>query len=264
MSTEHYNRVIRLLERDVTVDMEVEIDVVYTDDDLYDYNVISEIEGTDPDLKDEVVLIGGHYDGKFGGTAATDNGSGSAMVMESFRILKALDVKPRRTIRAALWGGHEGGHAGARYYVQDHFGGPDQESMTEEHEKLSIYFNIDWYGRFRGIYMNGNDLVRPIFEAWMKPFEDVGMTNLVSDNSGGSDHMSFIRAGLPGFQFIQDDLEYFTINHHTNMDVYDRTVAEDLKQGSVIAVAWVYHAAMRDDMIPRSKHQLKNNRRWHK
>ncbi len=255
---------MRLLDRGVNVEMEVEIDVVYTDNDVYDYNVIGEITGTDPDLKDEVVLIGGHYDGKFGGTAATDNGGGSAIVMEAFRILNALDVQPRRTIRAALWGGHEGGHAGAGYYVRNHYGGPDPGTTTEEHQNLSIYFNVDWFGRFRGIFMNGNDLVRPIFEAWMKPFEDLGMTHLVADNSGGSDHMSFIRAGLPGFQFIQEDLEYFTINHHTNMDMYDRVVPKDLMQGSTIAATWVYHAAMRDEMMPRSKQQMENSRRWHK
>ena len=261
MSAEHYNRLIRLIEHGVEVEMEVETRVRY-DDDLQDYNVIAEIAGSD--LSDEVVLIGGHYDGKFGGTGATDNATGSAMVMEAFRILKALGIQPRRTIRAALWGGHEGGHAGAGYYVRQHYGDPETQEYLPQHERLSVYFNVDWYGRFRGIYLNGNDLVRPIFDEWMKPFHDLGMTHLVSDNSGGSDHMAFINVGLPGFQFIQDDLEYFNTNHHTNMDVYDRAVAEDLMQGSVIAASWVYNAAMRDAMLPRTESQRINNRRWHR
>ena len=262
MAAEHYNRIVRLLEKGMDVTMEVEIRATFHETDLHDYNVMAEIPGTD--LKDEIVLIGGHFDGKFGGTGATDNATGAAMVMEAMRLLKAVDAKPRRTIRAALWGGHDAGHSGARYYVRKYIRDPKTQKTFPEHAKLSVYFNTDWYGRFLGIYMNGNDLVRPIFEAWIKPFYDVGMTHLVSDNSGGSDHMGFIRAGIPGFQWIQDDIEYFTTNHHTNMDLYDRIVEDDLIQGSVINACWAYLAAMRDEMLPRSPNQINNNRRWHK
>ncbi len=262
MAAEHYNRIVRLLEKGFDVEMEVEIRTIFHEDDLEDYNVIAEIPGTD--LKDEIVLIGGHFDGIFGGTGATDNATGAAMVMEAMRILKAVDAKPRRTIRAALWGGHDAGHSGARYYVRKYVRDTKTGETFPEHAKLSVYFNCDWYGRILGIYLNGNDLARPIFFEWTKPFHDVGMTHIVSDNSGGSDHMGFIQAGIPGFSWIQDDIEYFSTNHHTNMDVYDRIVPEDLMQASVINACWAYLAAMRDDMIPRTPKQIKNNRRWHK
>ena len=262
MAAEHYNRIYRLLKKGFEVEMEVEIRATFHEDDLYDYNVIAEIPGTD--LKDEIVLLGGHFDGIFGGTGATDNATGAAMVMEAMRILKAVDAKPRRTIRAALWGGHDAGHSGAQYYVRKYVRNTKTGETFPEHAKLSIYFNCDWYGRLLGIYLNGNDLARPIFREWMKPFHDVGMTHIVSDNSGGSDHMRFIQAGIPGFSWIHDDLEYFTTNHHTNMDVFDRIVPEDLMQASVINACWAYLAAMRDEMIPRTSKQIKNNRRWHK
>ncbi len=262
MSAEHYNRVIRVLEKNIDVEMEVEIDNYYEEEDLNDYNVIAEIQGTD--LRDEFVMIGGHYDAKPAGTGATDNASGAAAVMEAMRILKETGAQPRRTIRAALWGSEEIGHHGSSAYVEQNFGGPDIANRLPEHDKLSVYFNMDWYGRFRGVFLQGNDLVRPIFEEWMKPFHDVGMAYLVPGNTGGSDHLDFIQAGLPGFQFIQDDLEFFTTNWHTNMDVYDRLVEEDLMQASVILASWAYFAAMRDEMIPRSERQMKNNRRWHK
>jgi hypothetical protein len=262
MAAEHYNRIFRLLKKGFDVEMEIEIRATFHEDDLYDYNVIAEIPGTD--LKDEIVLIGGHFDGIFGGTGATDNATGAAMVMEAMRILKAVDVKPRRTIRAALWGGHDAGHSGARYYVRKYVRDTKTGKTFPEHANLSVYFNCDWYGRLLGIYLNGNDLARPIFSEWMKPFHDVGMTHIVSDNSGGSDHMGFIRVGIPGFSWIHDDIEYFTTNHHTNMDVFDRIVPEDLMQASVINACWAYLAAMSDQMIPRTPKQIKNNRRWHK
>jgi Zn-dependent M28 family amino/carboxypeptidase len=184
--------------------------------------------------------------------------------MEAMRILKILGLKPRRTIRAALWGAEEAGHLGSSAYVEENFGGLAPEDRKPDHAKLSVYFNMDWYGRFRGIYLQGNDLVRPIFDAWMKPFHDVGMTYLVPGNTGGTDHMDFVEAGLPGFQFIQDDLEFFTTTFHTNMDLFDRLVEEDLKQAAVILASFAYHAAMRDEMLPRSPLQIRNNRRWHK
>ncbi len=262
VSAEHYNRIMRILEWGIDVEMEVETRIFFEEDNVLDFNVIAEIPGTD--LKDEIVMIGGHYDGEPSGTGATDNASGCAAVMEAMRILKIVGAKPRRTIRAALWGCEEAGHLGSRAYVKKHFGGPDRQHYLPEHDKLSVYFNMDWYGRFRGIYLQGNDLVRPIFEEWMKPFHDVGMTYIVPGNTGGTDHMDFVRAGLPGFQFIQDDLEFFTTTFHTNMDVYDRLVPEDLMQASVILASFVYNAAMRDQKLPRTPNQMKNNRRWHK
>jgi len=262
VAAEHYNRIVRILEKDINVQMEVEVRVKYDEEDLQDYNVIAEIPGTD--LRDEIVMIGGHYDGESAATGASDNASGCAAVMEAMRILKTIDAKPRRTIRAALWGCEEAGHLGSKAYVKKHFGDPETNEFLPEYDKLSVYFNMDWYGRFRGIFLQGNDLVRPIFEAWMKPFHDVGMSWIVPGNTGGTDHMQFVRVGLPGFQFIQDDLEFFTTTFHTNADFYDRLVAEDLMQASVILASFAYNAAMRDEMIPRSKNQVKNNRRWHK
>ncbi|UCE42238.1 MAG: M20/M25/M40 family metallo-hydrolase [Candidatus Aminicenantes bacterium] len=262
VSAEHYNRIMRILEWGIGVEMEVETWIFFEEDDLRDFNVIAEIPGSD--LKDEIVMIGGHYDGEPSGTGATDNASGCAAVMEAMRILKAVGVKPRRTIRAALWGCEEAGHLGSKAYVEKHFGGSETQRVLPDHDKLSVYFNMDWYGRFRGIYLQGNDLVRPIFEEWMKPFHDVGMTHIVPGNTGGTDHMDFVRAGLPGFQFIQDDLEFFTTTFHTNMDVYDRLVPEDLMQASVILASFAYNAAMRDQKLPRTPNQMTNNRRWHK
>ena len=241
--------------------MEIDIRVTFHQEDLQDYNVIAEIPGTD--LKDEIVMIGGHLDGMPAGTGAADNAAGVAMVMEAIRILKTVGAKPRRTIRAALWGSHEIGRLGSKAYIKKTFYNPDSKTRHPAYEKLSIYFNSDYYGRILGVYMHGNDLVRPIFDDWKKPFEDVGMKHLVPGNSGGSDHMSFIDAGLPGFKWINDPIEYFTTIHHTNMDLYDRIVPEDLMQAAVINACWAYLAAMRDSLIPRTPKQMKNNLRWH-
>jgi len=223
---------------------------------------VAELPGTD--LRDQIVMIGGHYDSAPAGTGAADNAAGSAAVIEAMRILKTVGARPRRTIRAALWGGEEIGRLGSKAYVAKHFGGPGPGSRLPDHNKLSAYFNMDWYGRFRGIYLQGNDLARPVFEAWMEPFHDLGMTCLAPGNTGGTDHMSFVDAGLPGFQFIQDDLEFFTTTYHTNMDVYDRLVPDDLAQAAVILAAFAYNAAMRDVMIPRTPDQMMNGRRWFK
>ena len=261
VAAEHYNRAVRVLQRGIDVEMEVEVRNTFHDDDPLDYNVIAEIP--EADLADEIVMIGGHYDGEPAGTGATDNASGAASVMEAMRILKAVGAQPRRTIRAALWGAEESGLLGSRGYVRAHFGNRETGETLPDHEKLAVYFNMDWYGRFRGIYLQGNDATRPIFEAWMRPFHDVGMSWIVPGNTGGSDHMAFLEVGLPGFQFIQDDLEFFTTAFHTNMDVYDRLVAEDLMQASVILASFAYHAAMRDEKFPRAD-GINNGRRWHK
>ncbi len=261
VAAEHYNRAVRVLRRGIDVQMEIEVRNTFFDEDPLDYNVIAEIPGTD--LAHEVVMIGGHYDAESAGTGATDNASGAASVMEAMRILEAVGAQPRRTIRAALWGAEESGLLGSRGYVKAHFGDRQSGERLPEHEDLAVYFNMDWYGRFRGIYLQGNDATRPIFEAWMRPFHDVGMSWIVPGNTGGTDHMAFQEVGLPGFQFIQDDLEFFTTAFHTNMDTYDRLVGEDLMQASTILASFAYHAAMRDAKFPRAD-GVNNGRRWHK
>jgi hypothetical protein len=261
VAPEHYNRMMRLLGHGLDVEMEIEIRNEFSTDDPLDHNVLAEIPGSD--LAHEIVMIGAHFDSEPAGTGATDNASGSAIVMEAMRILSAIDAKPRRTIRLALWGAEEVGILGSRGYVKKHLGDREADTVTAEHEDFSVYFNVDWYGRFRGVFLQGNDATRPIFEAWMAPFADVGMTWIVPGNTGGTDHMAFLEVGLPGFQFIQDDLEFFNVTFHTNMDVYDRLVAEDLKQAAVILATFAYHAAMRDEKFPRAD-GIDNGRRWHK
>jgi carboxypeptidase Q len=252
MAAEHYNRIIRILEKDIPVEMEVEIRSRFYEDELQDYNVVAEIPGTD--LSDELVMLGGHFDAASAGTGATDNAAGSSVVMEAVRILKAIGVKPRRTIRAVLWGAEELGLWGSRGYVSGHFGDRNTMELKPAHENFSTYFNYDnGTGRIRGIYLQNHELVRPIFMEWMKPFNDLGMTHIAPGYTGGTDHLSFNEVGLPGFQFIQDPLEYGSRTHHSNMDVYDRLQEEDLMQASVIMAGFVYHAAMRDAKFPRKK-----------
>jgi len=261
IAAEHYNRMMRLLGQGLAVEMEVELRNSCHANDPLDYNVLAELPGGD--LAEEIVMIGGHFDAEPAGTGATDNASGSAIVMEVMRILQAVGAKPRRTIRAALWGAEEVGLLGSRGYVRKHFMDAETGEPSKEHDNFSVYFNVDWYGRFRGIFLQGNDATQPIFSAWMKPFADVGMEWIVPGNTGGTDHMAFLEAGLPGFQFIQDDLEFFNLTFHTNMDVYDRLVAADLKQAAVILASFAYQAAMRDERFPRAE-GIDNGRRWHK
>jgi carboxypeptidase Q len=261
IAVEHYNRMMRLLAQGLDVEMEIELRNTLHSDDPLDRNVLVDIAGSD--LANEFVLIGGHLDGDPAGTGATDNAAGSAVVMEAMRILQAIEAKPRRTIRAALWGAEEPGLFGSRGYVRQHLIDLESDERKTAHEEFSVYFNVDWYGRFRGIFLQGNDAARPIFEAWMRPFADVDMTWLVPGNTCCTDHMAFLEAGLPGFQFIQDDLEFFNVTYHTNMDVYDRLVASDLKQAAVILASFAYHAAMRDEKFPRAD-GINNGRRWHK
>jgi hypothetical protein len=264
LSAEHYNRIVRMVTKGVPVELEVQITAKYQDQDLMGYNVIAEIPGSD--LKDEIVMVGGHFDSWHSGTGATDNGAGSAVAMEVVRILQALGVKPRRTIRIGLWGGEEQGLIGSRMHVEKHYasrqaqagaaGGPQGQQATLElkpaHDKFSAYFNLDnGTGKIRGVYLQGNEAVRPIFRAWLEPFRDLGASTLTSRNTGGTDHLSFDGVGLPGFQFIQDEIEYSSRTHHSNQDVYDRIQADDMKQASVIIASFVYNAAMRDEKLPR-------------
>jgi carboxypeptidase Q len=270
MAAEHYNRLSRLLERKIEVELEIDVKARFHDDDEMAYNTIAEIPGTDK--QPEVVMLGAHLDSWHSGTGATDNAAGSAVAMEAVRILKALDVKPKRTIRIALWTGEEQGLLGSRAYVKEHFASrPDPSDPEEkdlpsflrraptgpltlkpEHAKLSAYFNFDnGTGKIRGVYTQGNVAAGPIFEDWLRPFADLGATTITNRNTGGTDHQSFDGVGLPGFQFIQDEADYETRTHHTNMDVYDRLQKEDLMQASAIMASFVYNAAMRAERFPR-------------
>ncbi len=250
MSLEHINRLQRLLDAGKEVAIEMEIKTNFLMNDSTEYNVIAEIPGSD--LKDEVVMLGAHLDSWHGATGTTDNGTGSTVVMEAMRILKAIGVKPRRTIRIALWSGEEQGLLGSRGYAMKHFGDRKTMKLKPEQEKLSVYFNLDnGAGKIRGIFMQNNDAVRPIFEAWLEPFKDLAASTVTIRTTGSTDHISFDELGIPGFQFIQDPLEYGSRTHHTNMDSYDRVNENDLMQASIIMASFVYHAAMRDEMIPR-------------
>jgi Zn-dependent M28 family amino/carboxypeptidase len=221
------------------------------------FNVIGEIEGTD--LKDEVVMIGAHLDSWHSGTGATDNAAGSSVMMEAMRIIKSLGVQPRRTIRIALWGGEEQGLIGSRNYVKRTFGERldkaqpyDSIRLKPAGEKFSVYFNMDnGTGKYRGVYMQSNEAVRPIFRAWLAPFEKLGSSTLTLRNTGATDHVPFDAIGLPGFQFIQDPIEYSSRTHHTSMDLYDKLVEADLQHNAVMTASFAWLAANRDEKIPR-------------
>ncbi|MFC1554605.1 M20/M25/M40 family metallo-hydrolase [candidate division KSB1 bacterium] len=246
---EHYNRICRILEKGIPVKLEIEVKVNLDNSDTKAYNVIGEFPGSD--LKDEIVIIGGHYDTWHTGTGATDNSAGCAVALEAMRILKEIGIQPRRTIKIGFWTYEEGGIKGSAGYVKRHFGNP-REGTLPEYDNFSVYFNMDnGTGLFRGVYLQGNELARPVFEEWIKPFHDLGLTTLTLSNTGGTDHLSFDRAGLPGFQFIQDRIDYSTRTHHFNMDVYEKLIPEDLMVNSVIMASFAYNAAMRDELFPR-------------
>jgi len=273
MAVEHYNRICRILGKNLKVQLEMEIQANFLTEEMTDLNVLADFPGTDK--KDELVMLGGHFDTWHSGTGATDNSAGCAVAMEAVRILKASGLKPRRTIRIALWGGEESGLLGSRAYVNEHFASrpsppADMDRSSEEFRKwmqsmsqtpptlkpdwskLSAYWNYDnGTGKIRGIYLQGNEEVRPIFESWLAPFKDMGATTLSIRNTGGTDHLSFDAVGLPGFQFIQDEVEYGTRTHHSNMDVYDRIQRGDVMQSAVIMASMVYHTAMREEKLPR-------------
>jgi hypothetical protein len=286
VAAEDYNRLVRMIQQGVQVKMALDLQVRFYDDDVMAYNTIAEIPGTD--LKDELVMVGGHMDSWHAGTGATDNGAGVAAAMEAVRIIRALKLQPRRTIRIALWSGEEQGLYGSKAYVTKHFGAyttntpnqrnsgnlrtPKVESQDakaaakpstnsvparklvreREYEKLSAYFNLDnGAGKIRGIYLQGNEAVRPLFRRWFEPFRDLGAETITLSNTGGTDHTSFDAIGLPGFQFIQDPLDYSSRTHHSNEDVMDRIQPDDLKQAAVILAAFVYNAAVAEDKLPR-------------
>jgi hypothetical protein len=252
VAKEQYGRMVRLLERKVPVELEISLSVKFHDEDPQGYNVIAELPGSDARLRDEIVMLGAHLDSWHSATGATDNATGSAAVMEAMRVLKAVGARPRRTIRLALWTGEEEGYFGSVGYVKSHFGDPDTMRLAPEHAKLSAYFNLDnGTGRIRGVYLQGNEAARPILEAYLKAFDYLEASSLTVQNTGGTDHLAFVALGLPGFQFVQDPVDYDTRTHHTHLDVYEAALEDDLKQASAILASVAYHAAMRDGMFPR-------------
>ena len=252
VAAEHYSRIARLLQHNIPVDLTIDIKTQFFTDDSLGYNVVAEIPGTDRRRKEEIVMLGGHLDSWHAGTGASDNAAGCVVAMEAVRILKAIGVRPKRTIRIALWSGEEQGILGSKGYVTKHFGDRETMELKPEHANFSAYFNLDnGTGKIRGIYLQENDAVRPIFAAYLEPFHDLGAQTLTIRNTGGTDHLSFDAIGLPGFQFIQDPIDYRTRTHHTNMDVYDHALPGDLMQASVIMASFVYHSAMRNEKLPR-------------
>ncbi len=271
MMIEHYNRLGRMVQNHVPVTVEVNIETKFTGEHEHGFDTVAEIPGSDPKLKDEVVMVGGHLDSWISGTGATDNGAGSIVAMEAVRILKALDLKPRRTIRIALWSGEEEGLFGSLGYVKQHFGEfappekPDTSGMpsfmstnhgplktTKEWETLDAYYNLDnGTGKVRGVYTQGNFAIAPIFAQWIAPLADLGVTTITTRNTGGTDHLSFDAVGLPGFQFIQDPMDYETRTHHSDMDTYDRLHEGDLEQAAVVEAIFLWNTSQRDAMMPR-------------
>jgi carboxypeptidase Q len=254
MGSEDFLRLQRLLKAGIKVEMEADIKTKFFDQDLMGYNVIGEIPGTDPILKNEIVMLGGHLDSWHAATGATDNAAGCAVMMEAMRIISALDLKPKRTIRVALWSSEEQGLFGSKNYVAKHFGDPKTMELKPEQEKITAYYNLDnGSGKIRGVYLQGNEAAGPIFTEWLKPFNDLGATTITARNTGGTDHLSFDAVGIPGFQFIQDGLEYNTRTHHSNEDTYDRLIEADLKQASSVVASFVFNSADRTEKLPRKE-----------
>ena len=250
LTVEHYGRIARMLARQVPVTLQMDVANRFDDADLTAFNIIGEIPGTDK--ADEVVMLGAHFDSWHAGTGATDNAAGSAVMLETMRILKATELTLRRTVRLGLWTGEEQGLMGSREYVKAHFGDPMTMVLKPDHAKLAAYFNLDnGTEKIRGVYLQGNEAVGPIFSAWMDPFRTGGMTTLAPRRTGGTDHLSFEAIGLPGFQFIQDAIEYNTRTHHSNMDVYERLQVDDLLRNAVIIASFAYNAANREEKLPR-------------
>jgi hypothetical protein len=268
---ESYGRLYRLTQAHAPVSVEINVETKFTGEHEHGFDTVAEIPGTDPKLKDQVVMVGGHLDSWIGGTGATDNGAGTIVAMEAVRILKALGIKPRRTIRIALWTGEEQGIFGSKGYCTIHFGSaalstaPDQLQLPEfmrraagplevkpEQKLISAYFNVDnGTGKIRGVYTQGNAAIAPIFAQWIAPLKDLGVTTITNRNTGGTDHLSFDAVGIPGFQFIQDMLDYESRTHHSNEDVVERLQPSDLKQIAVVEAIFLYNAAQRDQMLPR-------------
>jgi hypothetical protein len=250
LAVEHYGRIMRTLELKIPVTLQMDIVNRFYDADQSSFNIVGEIPGTDK--ADEVVMLGAHFDSWHTGTGATDNAAGAAVMLEAMRILKAAGVRLRRTVRIGLWTGEEQGLLGSKEYVKAHFGDPATMQLKPEHARFSSYFNVDnGTGMIRGVYLQGNEAVAPIFQAWMEPFRNMGMTTLAIRNTGGTDHQSYDAVGLPGFQFIQDEVEYNARTHHSNMDTYERIQANDMMRNAVIVATFAMNAANRDEKLPR-------------
>ncbi len=250
VTSEQYNRIVRLLQAKAKVEILANLKARISDNAADAYNLVAEIPGGAK--KDEVVMVGAHFDSWHTGTGATDNGAGSAVMMEVMRILKALNLKMDRTVRIALWSGEEQGLLGSKAYVKEHFGDPKTMKLTAAHARLSGYFNLDnGSGKIRGVYLQDNDAMRPLFEQWLEPFRDLGVSTISIRNTSGTDHLSFDVVGLPGFQFIQDPLDYSSVTHHSSMDTYDHAIAGDLMQAAAVIASVVYDAATRPEMLPR-------------
>lgn len=260
MGIEYYNRIFRLMKKGMPVKLAMNLDAAYANPDKnMERNIIAEIPGTD--LKDEVVMFGAHFDSWHSATGATDNAAGSSVMTEAARILletiKETGIKPRRTLRLALWTGEEQGLYGSRAYAEQHFAEMENrniKSLKAEQGKISAYYNLDnGTGRIRGVYLQGNAGVMPIFRSWLDAFRDLDATTLTLSNTGGTDHLAFDGVGIPGFQFIQDPVAYSTRTHHSNMDNWDHLIGDDLKQAATIIASFVWHTAQRDEMLPRKK-----------
>jgi hypothetical protein len=250
LAIEHYGRIARTLDKQIPVTLQFDIDNRFDDADPNGINIVAEIAGTDK--ADELVMLGAHFDSWQAGTGATDNAAGAAVMMEALRILKTTGLKLRRTVRLALWGGEEEGFLGSRAYVREHFANPETMELKSDHATFSVYFNLDnGTGAIRGIYLQGNEPVAPIFQGWMEPFKNLGMTTTAIRSVGGTDHLSFDAVGLPGFQFIQDPVEYDSRTHHSNQDVYERLQPDDLMRNAVIVASFALGAANRADRLPR-------------
>ena len=269
-TVEMYGRMYRLLKANAPVKLEVNIETTFTGDHEHGFNTVAEIPGTDSKLKNEVVMVGGHLDSWISGTGATDNGAGSVVAMEAMRILKSIGYKPKRTLRIALWSGEEQGLYGSRGYVKQHFGefatvpGVNADAAafgggargplktTKEWETLDAYYNLDnGTGRVRGVYTQENYAIAPIFAQWIAPLKDLGVTTITNRNTGGTDHLSYDAVGLPGFQFIQDEMDYETRTHHSNVDTVEHIHEDDLKQAAVVEAIFLYNTSEREAMMPR-------------
>lgn len=250
VTQEQYTRMTRLVEKGQTVRLKLALEARVSPENVDSTNLVGEIRGKSK--PDEVVMIGAHFDSWHSSTGTTDNGAGSAVMMEVMRILKKLDIKLDRTVRIALWSGEEQGLLGSRAYVKEHFG--DEKDKKPEHAKLSAYLNLDnGSGKIRGVYLEGNDRARPLFESWLSPFRDLGVTTVTLKHTGGTDHEAFDAVGLPGFQFIQDSLDYGTVTHHSNADTVSHAVPEDLMQASAVIADLVVEIANREGLVPRKE-----------
>jgi len=248
---EQYNRLVRLVEKKVPTRVSVALDADFHDDPISGMNVVAEIPGQGKHAN-EVVMIGSHLDSWHGATGATDDGGPCAVMLEVMRILNTLDLPLDRTVRVALWGGEEQGLLGSRGYVMNHFGNPVTMALKPEHDRLSVYLNLDnGVGKIRGVYLQGNDMARPIFESWFAPFKDMGVKTVTIRNTGGTDHLYFDAVGLPGFEFLQDPLDYRSRTHHSNVDAYDHLEPADLMQAAAVVATCVYEAANRPEAFPR-------------